>query len=543
MTDNREAIAARDVVPSGPAPALSARAWWTAVIYIAAVAMFLRFYDLPLKPLHHDEGVNTLFLKKLVRPPHTFEYDPSNYHGPTLFYFAWLSSSVFGLTTVGIRLVTAFTGFAMVLLVLLLKRQVGAVGSLGAAALLAVSPGAVYLSRYFIHETLLVCFTVATVAFVVRWWTTRRASFLYLAAASAGVMFATKETAIISAVVLIGAALGAALLPDLGTALHARDDSGRRTLGSRLSSTVSARWRAGIVELRERLPVPTIAVASALFILVALAFYTSFFTHWQGAIDALSTFAIWARTGTTAHTRPWHTYLRWLRAEEMPLLLAAGAGVIAALWRMESRFGVFAALWTLGVLAAYSAIPYKTPWLTLNLLAPLALNAGHASELAWQHRRRVPALVSWGAAIAVLGVSTYQSVLLNFWQYDDARHPYVYAHTSRDILRLVREVERIEALNPNAAIAVTSPVYSPLPWYFRAYPSGYYGRVVPTGDPLVVAAIEQQNALDESLSPRYERSRPYTLRPGVRLVLYVRRDLKRPPAETPDAGSASPLSR
>jgi hypothetical protein len=106
----------------------------------------------------------------------------------------------------------------------------------------------------------------------------------------------------------------------------------------------------------------------------------------------------------------------------------------------------------------------------------------------------------------------------------------------------VREVEQIEALNPGAAIAVTSPIYSPLPWYFRAYPSGYHGRPVLRGDPLVVASIEQQQALDASLSPNYERSGPYILRPGVRLVLYVRRDLKRPSAETPDpgAGASSP---
>jgi uncharacterized protein (TIGR03663 family) len=389
--------------------------------------MFLRFYDLPLKPLHHDEGVNTLFLKSLVNPPHKYAYNPSNYHGPTLFYFAWLSSAMFGFTIVGMRLVTAFSGFAMVLMVLLLKRQLGAAGTLGAAALLAVSPGAVYLARYFIHETVLVCFTLAAVAFVVLWWTERRASFLYLAAASAGVMFATKETAIISAVVLIAAGLGAALLPDFRTALRERDDT-RQTLRSKLSAAVAARWRIGIAGLGERRPVRTIALAFAVFILVNLVFYTSFFTHWQGAVDSLNTFAIWAKTGTTAHTRPWHTYLRWLRAEELPLLVVAGAGVIAALWQSERRFGVFAALWTLGVLVAYSAIPYKTPWLTLNLLAPLALNAGYASELA---RRIVLACQRWSRGALRLRCSAqhYQSVLLNFWQYDDARHAYVYAHT------------------------------------------------------------------------------------------------------------------
>jgi hypothetical protein len=70
---------------------------WTALFYIAALALFLRFFDLALKPLHHDEAVNTLFVTELVRPPHAYKYDPGNYHGPTLFYFGWLSVSLFGM--------------------------------------------------------------------------------------------------------------------------------------------------------------------------------------------------------------------------------------------------------------------------------------------------------------------------------------------------------------------------------------------------------------------------------------------------------------
>lgn len=35
--------------------------WLAGCISITAVATFLRFYDLALKPLHHDEGVNGFF--------------------------------------------------------------------------------------------------------------------------------------------------------------------------------------------------------------------------------------------------------------------------------------------------------------------------------------------------------------------------------------------------------------------------------------------------------------------------------------------------
>ena len=35
--------------------------------------------------MHHDEGVNGFFLTNLVRNAE-YKYDPSNYHGPTLYY-------------------------------------------------------------------------------------------------------------------------------------------------------------------------------------------------------------------------------------------------------------------------------------------------------------------------------------------------------------------------------------------------------------------------------------------------------------------------
>src|SRR5687767_12116426 len=125
--------------------------------------MLLRFFDLPRKPLHHDEGVNALILGGLVDPPHVYKYDPSNYHGPTLYYLTWLSVEIFGATTEALRIGTAAAGLAAVLLLTALHPFIGRVGALAAAALLATSPGAVYFSRYFIHEMLLVVATLAGV--------------------------------------------------------------------------------------------------------------------------------------------------------------------------------------------------------------------------------------------------------------------------------------------------------------------------------------------------------------------------------------------
>jgi uncharacterized protein (TIGR03663 family) len=505
---------------AGGAPALSAvapRIWLSAALYLAAAALLLRFYDLPLKPLHHDEGVNTLLLSSLLRPPHAFRYDPSNYHGPTLFYAAWLSTFLLGVTTVAVRAVTATAGLATVLLLLGLRHRVGTVGALAAATLLAVSPGAVYFSRYFIHEMLLVCFTVGVVVGISNWMRDGRRGNLLLAAASAGLMFATKETAIISAVVLGAALAGAAWLVRV-----------RQSSATVVTSTLQLLrdWIDGLRGLAaNRAARPGAGAAVVVFLLVNAAFYTSFFTHGQGAIDAVRTFAFWTRTGTSNHVHPWFTYLSWLGQEETPLLIAGGAGAALALWRSSDRFAVFVALWTIGTIAAYSLIPYKTPWLALNMVVPLALAGGYSAERIWQGvpagRRRW----LWLAAVPLLGIALYQSIRLNFVRYDDEGYPYVYAHTNREVLGLVDEIRRLSARHPSVSIAITSPEHFPLSWYLRDQRAGYYGKEVATNDPLVVASEDQAPAMDALLGPAFVKLGVYRLRPGVRLVLYARRDL------------------
>jgi predicted membrane-bound mannosyltransferase len=115
-------------VPLAAEPDVPEKAWRIGVIAIFVIAAVLRLYDLNLVPLHHDEGVNGNFLVRLVREG-AYNYDPANYHGPTLYYFAavipWITKVLFGnaardnygLTTFTIRLVPALFGLATIALI------------------------------------------------------------------------------------------------------------------------------------------------------------------------------------------------------------------------------------------------------------------------------------------------------------------------------------------------------------------------------------------------------------------------------------------
>jgi hypothetical protein len=61
----------------------------------------------------------------------------------------------------------------------------------------------------------------------------------------------------------------------------------------------------------------------------------------------------------------------------------------------------------------------------------------------------------------------------------------------------------------------------------REYRAGYYGRAIVTNDAVVVASEEQRPTLEAAFGDRYERIGSYRLRPGVQLVLYVRRDMRK----------------
>src|SRR5215510_4862482 len=534
-------------VPSSSPPETSAEAapkkrtetsterwWWWAALIIILVAAALRLYALELKPMHHDEGVNGFFLTNLVRSG-IYKYDPSNYHGPTLYYLTLPSIVVFGLSTFAVRLVTALFGIATVALILALRRHLGTIGALAAASLIAVSPGSVFYSRYFIHEQLFVFFTLGIVVAVLYFFETRKTLYLMLAFASAALLFATKETAFVSVITLFLSWLVVKI------AASSAFDSGRiflnryrRRSGTRQHMVANAPGKSRRAQL-------SIATAVILFIFLNVIFYSSFFSNWQGVGDSLSAFKIWSKTGTSEfHAKPIGTYFGWLLQEEAPILILAAIGSLIAVFEVrKNRFAVFAGAWAFGLLAAYSLIRYKTPWLMLSFIAPMAIVGGYALQILW--RRRVgkwqAPLAAPGFILAVL-ISAYQTFVLNFRQYDNDQYIYVYSHTHREAQALVDKVNELAEREGNNQIGVNiaAPEYWPLPWYFRNNPSvGFSGYLADRYDPKATPLLIVRESADEKedqvrklrseVGTSYQEVGVYSLRPGVRLALFARTDL------------------
>lgn len=543
-----KAKAMEPAVP-GPAPTreMSERTWRIAGICVLVVAAVLRLYDLDLVPLHHDEGVNGNFLLRLVREGF-YQYDPANYHGPTIYYFAGLipwvlrflfgsaAQDKYGLNTITIRLVPALFGLATVWLVLLLRRRLGSIGTLTAATLLAISPGAVYLSRYFIHETLFVFFTLALVVAALRYYEEKHPIYLVLAAVSAALLFATKETAIISAGVLL-IAFGATQAYRYLRRMDSPDRSGNKRRPPGRSAQ-----RETVSTFVEQLGGPARVtvwglVAVAIFIALNVFFYSSFFTNYpKGVYDALRTFEFWTKTGKTAHVHPLSTYIFWLLRQESPILFLATIGAGLLVWKPRNSFALFVALWGFGILAAYSLISYKTPWLALNFIVPLALTAGYGLQVIWEESLGQLRMIV-GIMVLAVAIGGYQTIDLNFFNYDnDAQYyVYVYAHTRRETLAMLDEIDQVAARSGQGGetgITIVAPEYWPLPWYFRDFKRvAYTGRMTPSAEPIIIASEGQAAEMEANFDKEYKQINSgrndvgsYALRPGVNLLLYVRRE-------------------
>lgn len=468
---------------------------WGPLALIACVAWWLRTIDLARRPMHADEANQAVKAGELLETGR-YTFDPRDHHGPTLYYaalpVAWLRGqrTLAALDAITVRLVPAFAGTLGVLLLALLAAPLGRWPAPAAAALLAVSPPAVYYSRYFIQETLLATSTLAALVCAERWWRTGLVRWALAAGGCAGLMLATK----VSALLFVCAGLGALIL------------------------------------VRPR-PLPTLRpgrdmllAAGAALVVLAL-FYSSFGTHLGGLRDAIASYGYaWTRvTGDTGHGKPWWYYLQlfaWQRTgglvwEQLVFFTLALAGLVTALVTGE-KFLRWAALYTLIVATVLSLTPYKTPWHAIHLVPGLALLAAGALAA-------IPVRpLAFAAAAATLAMLTAQTWRAAFLRPADARNPYAYVHSSPDVLKYRALAEAALQRAPGEPVRIVGEEYWPLPWYLRGLPCvGYWSTPPPDCDgALIIATAAQSAAVRARLHGAYRESY-LGLRPGIICTVFT----------------------
>ncbi len=476
---------------------------------LAALALGLRTADLTRRPMHADEanqGVKTGELLEHGR----YTFDPKDHHGPTLYYaalpIAWVrgESTLGSLTETSLRLVPALAGTAAVVLLMLLVRaastDLGRIPAttpwlaLVAGAFLALSPPAVYYSRYFIQETLLSAFTLAAIFAGIRWWQTGRSVWAVAIGVSVGLMLSTKASA---PLFLIAAVVAALAVRPSGRGRQ----NGRRDLA--------------------------LAIVSATAVI--LVFYSSFGTHPAGLRDFVGTFDFTTRrlAGPTGHEKPWWYYLGFfgwqhvggLVWEQLLFGVLALVGITVAIVRGDPLLRA-AGLYTVIVATVLSLTPYKTPWHVIHLVPGAAILA--AGALAAAGRLRTGRLLALAAGTLCLMSLAQQTRRAAFLRPADPRNPYAYVHSSPDVLKFRTLVETALLDHPERPVRVISEEYWPLPWYLRGLPRvGYWTQAPADCDgALIIASSTQADVVQARLKGRYQTNL-LGLRPGFICVVYA----------------------
>ncbi|MGB6726792.1 MAG: flippase activity-associated protein Agl23 [Terracidiphilus sp.] len=487
--------------------AATASRWagWIAFFIVALVGLAVRFPQLSARPMHTDEAVNAYIVGQLLAKE-PYNYDPQDRHGPALAALALPmvraqgAKSFSDLTESELRLVPVVAGTITILLFGAAVEMFGFIPSLLAAILFAVAPLPVYYDRYFIHESL---FCMATFGLILSGWRatqTRSARQAALAGLCAALMLASKETALLHFFALAAAAI------------VVKFTSVRETRQTR-----QGQWK-------------TIFAAGISFLLLSAALFTWFGRNWK-ALPALIHAApnLFARAAGQGHEKPFWYFGQLLVAGWSGGVLVAFAclGLIIVIRRRDASPYHWLAYYGLSIAIIYSLIPYKTPWLALNLWLPMTLFAASAAETLWRwsttkfpQRATVPAFCVLAALTGVvIAHDTRQRVFL---YPADESNPYAYSQTSEDILALPTEIADLARQNgitaPRITVIAADPW--PLPWYLRNFSAvGFWQPGQQPGD--ADFYITSTEAADK-YADRLRRFRPefFGVRPGVLILLW-----------------------
>jgi len=498
---------------------------WPALLLITAGALALRFPALDQRPMHADESVHAVKFLGLWHDG-VYRYDPNEYHGPSLYYatlpLAWLSSARLPseLSDATLRLVPVCFGVGLILLLAFLADGLGRPAVLFAGLFTAVSPAMVFYSRYYIHEMLLVFFTLLFLVSAWRYSQSGRLAWALAAGTGLGLMHATKETFVFSIVAMAAAIVFCRLLDRWHLAGHER--------------ATPFFWRSSDLVLG--------AVAA---LAVSVVLFSSFFSNWAGPLDSLRTYLPWLSRagGQSPHVHPWSFYFerllffhpaKGLVWTEAWVVLLALVGMAAGFTRKglgdaDPRLVRFLAFYTITLTMAYCALAYKTPWCLLGFYHGMILLAGIGAAVLLRLAKPPllrPVYVLF--MLAACGHLVCQAWWATHSYASDRRNPYVYAHTSSDLLRLV---ERVRAVAKSASsqnetqINVITPNgdYWPLPWYLRQFKRvGWWDHLESNPyAPIMIVGTKLGADLDERSNKKWLMTGMFELRPKVFLELYV----------------------
>lgn len=542
-------------------PPLSLKGFIFVLVLALGLGGLYRFTELEKKPMHTDEAILALKTQEYWQSGF-FKYDPKDYHGPFLHHATRWMGAVCGwnadeITEKQFRWVIAVFGMGLILLPLLLMDALGRRGAAIASLFIAVSPMMNYYSRYYIMEVPFVFLLGLFIASLWRWSRSKNFLWLIIAGVSLGWMHATKETFVINLTAMFAGWVVARLF--IGTF-----DARPKIYSFKRPSTFKRFW----------LPLMIVLIVAALS---SVWMFSNGFKDWQGVLDSIVTYQSYLeRSSGSGHEKPWNYYVSllfwrqnvftWTEAMIGGLAVIGILSAFLDLRREQNRrsFLVFMSVYAIILLTIYSAIPYKTPWSVLAVNYALALLGGVGARMLF---RNFDGTIVKGLLFVSFMIGIYhlcrQTSLATDYAYKgetryaaDERNPYVYTHTTTNLVELQKLIHEIASIHPEGKAMPVQIIQSesgwPLPWYLRDMTRVGYQTTIPTeiNAAVIVMDLDKTDAVlailhrpevipevttDPTSEPLTEPPAPkpaityesslYGLRPGINLNVLVRKDL------------------
>ncbi len=392
---------------------------WVAIVLVAVA---LRFWDLGSRAQHHDESMHSFYSWELYRG-RGFIHNPL-LHGPFLYHATAVIYFLFGASDYTSRVAPALFGVGIVVAPYFLRKWLGRYGALATAAMLAISPGFLYFSRFIRMDIFVAAFEFLMFIAIIRYLDQRKDLYLYLLAAALAFAFSTKEIAYITTFIL-GTFLVMVLIWEWLRDRRFPPDFASLDLViligslcaplyfSSLIIEVSGLWdpldymNYGQHDLLVMLLIAGVfallgvwwswrrwVTSAGIFWLIYILLHTTLLTNMGGILSGpIGALGYWlVQQGVKRGGQPWYYYLIIIPLYEfLPLLLGLmGMGYLSFTTATERReeaareavsplkniFWIFLSYWFVVGFVIYSWAGEKMPWLIVHLTLPLILLAG-----------------------------------------------------------------------------------------------------------------------------------------------------------------------
>ena len=438
-------------------------------LLIVILTIFVRFWQLDLKLLHHDEAIHSWFSYELLTKG-TWIYDPS-YHGPFLYFVTAGMFSLFGDSDLVARLLPSLFGTLLIPLVYCIYRigYIDKKQTLFAALFLAISPDMVYFSRFLRHDIFMLFFTFLLLVAILYYFEYGHTRFAIIAAIAMGGALCCKEE--MPVIILIFASF---FIYEIW----------------RGKFTLPYEWKYDLI------------LGAFLVLVIMSTMYSAFGAHidtlvgqnfalnttgWYQAVEHWVAMHNEQRLGG-----PWYFYIPLYLLYELPILILAIIGTIQflgkgltpsflikrlknrikyrnnglptaelaaisllqlknqkAVYSKSDEFFRFCIYWMILVMAFYAYFGEKVPWLIIPQLLPMCFVAVY--KLNWQK------MVFAFAGCIFLVLITWHVAFIPV----DINEPIVQVQNSEDL----RDV--MQLIDTSDHVVVASTDYWPLPWYYR----------------------------------------------------------------------------